>query len=66
VLGQTLDPLYETAVVVFDEEGLVRELKQYCCRSHVVQIVQEKTGEGPYKDLPIPKGREEVREGCCS
>jgi len=48
VLGSELDPFYETAVAVFTEEGRIAELKIYSCRSHIVGIIQDKTGEGPY------------------
>jgi hypothetical protein len=48
VLGDILDPFYETAVAVFNEGGLITGLKTYSCRSHIVGMIQEKTGEGPY------------------
>lgn len=48
VLGDTLDPYYETTVAIFNEEGLITGLKTYSCRSHIVGMIQEKTGEGPY------------------
>ncbi|KUJ06792.1 uncharacterized protein LY89DRAFT_397492 [Mollisia scopiformis] len=65
VLGQTLDPFYETAVVVFDEEGLITEFKNYSCRSHIVEIVQEQTGLGPYAEVPETRGKSEGKAGCC-
>ncbi|KAE8448472.1 hypothetical protein EG329_009353 [Mollisiaceae sp. DMI_Dod_QoI] len=65
VLGQTLDPFYETAVVVFDENGLVTGFKQYSCRSHIVEIIQEQTGLGPYMEVPATRGRSEGKAGCC-
>jgi hypothetical protein len=48
VLGGTLDPFYETVVATFNDEGLISELKTYSCRSHIVGMIQEKTGVGPY------------------
>lgn len=50
VEGAVLDPFYETAVVVFDDAGLIVDLKLYSCRSHIVMLIQEKTGEGPYSE----------------
>jgi hypothetical protein len=41
---QTLDPFYETAVIVYNEESLITELKTYSCRSHIIEIVQDQTG----------------------
>lgn len=65
MLGQILDPFYETTVVVFDEEGLIVELKQYSCRSHIVEIIQEQTGIGPYEGIPITRGMVDKRATCC-
>ena len=48
VLGRSLDPFYETVVVKFNERGLITDFKLYSCRSHIVMIVQEVTGVGPY------------------
>jgi hypothetical protein len=48
VLGDTLDPFYETVVATFNDEGLISELKTYSCRSHIVGMIQDKTGVGPY------------------
>ena len=48
ILGEILDPYYETAVAVFNEEGLITQLKHYGCRSYIVAIIQDKTGVGPY------------------
>ena len=48
VLGGTLDPFYETVIAKFNEEGLISELKTYSCRSHIVGMIQDKTGVGPY------------------
>lgn len=62
VLGEILDPFYETAVLSFNEEGLITEWKMYSCRSHVVAIVQMKTGMGPYSEREVGdllKGYEE-------
>ncbi|KAF4636458.1 hypothetical protein G7Y89_g1618 [Cudoniella acicularis] len=65
VLGQTLDPFFETAVVVFNSEGFITEFKLYSCRSHIVEIIQEKTGKGPYVEVPATKGRWDGRAACC-
>ena len=48
ILGETLDPYFETAVAVFNDEGLITQLKHYGFRSHIVAIIQDKTGVGPY------------------
>jgi hypothetical protein len=52
ILGQTLDPFNETAVVRFvsgeNGELLIEDLKMCSCRSPIVDIVQRKTGQGPY------------------
>jgi hypothetical protein len=50
VCGETLDPFYETAVVEFNTQNLISSFKLYSCRSHIVMIVQQKTGVGPYTD----------------
>lgn len=47
--GKDLDRFPETAVAVFNDKGLITDFKIYCCRSPIVTIVQEVTGEGPYK-----------------
>ena len=47
VLGDVLDPFFETEIATFNEEGLIKELKLYCCWSPIVVIVQDKTGVGP-------------------
>ena len=49
VCGDVLDPFYETAVVHFDKDGLITEFKLYSCRSHIVMLIQEHTGVGPYE-----------------
>jgi hypothetical protein len=49
VLGKSIDPFPETTVVEFDSEGLIWDFKNYSCRSPVVTIIQEVTGEGPYE-----------------
>ncbi|KAH8816622.1 hypothetical protein F5884DRAFT_829802 [Xylogone sp. PMI_703] len=66
VLGQALDPFYETAVAAFNEQGLIIEYKQYSCRSHIVEIVQDKTGLGPYGKLEGTRGVPLARASCCS
>lgn len=48
VLGEILDPFFETAIVSFNDKGLIIEWKMYSCRSHIVALVQIKTGAGPY------------------
>ncbi|KAF2641456.1 hypothetical protein P280DRAFT_313842 [Massarina eburnea CBS 473.64] len=48
VMGEIIDPFFETAVVTFDEEGLIKVFKIYNCWSPIVRIVQDKTGLGPY------------------
>lgn len=48
VLGEVLDPFFETAVVSFNDKGLIIEWKLYSCRSHIVALIQMKTGTGPY------------------
>ena len=47
VMGDILDPFFETEIATFNEDGLIRELKVYSCWSPVVRIVQDKTGVGP-------------------
>lgn len=67
VLGKKVDTFYETAVVTFDSEDLIKELKNYSCRSHVVETVQKVTGEGPYSEgylNSLTTGEEPVA-GCC-
>lgn len=39
VEGAVLDPFYETAVVVFGDDGLILDLKLYSCRSHIVMLI---------------------------
>jgi hypothetical protein len=48
VLGETIEPFFETHVVEFGEGGLITGFRNYCCWSPVVDIVQRKTGLGPY------------------
>jgi hypothetical protein len=47
--GKVLDPFYETEVVVFTPEGMIKDLKLYCCWSPIASLIQDVTGEGPYK-----------------
>ena len=47
VMGDILDPFFETEIATFDEEGLIKELRVYSCWSPIVRIVQDKTGVGP-------------------
>lgn len=65
VLGQTLDPFYETAVVVFNDKGFITELKQYSCRSHIAEIIQDQTGLGPYAEIPSTRGTSVGSAACC-
>jgi hypothetical protein len=67
VLGESLDPFYETAVVTFDNEGLIQGLKNYSCRSHIVEIIQRETGVGPYAEgiVRAMKGKNEEKAACC-
>jgi hypothetical protein len=53
VLGEVLDPFFETAVVSFNDKGLITEWKLYSCRSHIVALIQMKTGTGPYTKREI-------------
>jgi hypothetical protein len=65
VLGRTVDTFYETAVVTFDAEGLVKELRNYSCRSHVVETVQKETREGPYSEGYLNSLKRGEVAGCC-
>lgn len=65
IFDEFLDPFYETVVAVFDDEGLIKELRQYSCRSHIVEIIQAKTGEGPYADIPTSRGKKIENVPCC-
>ena len=56
VMGHSLNDSYETAIATFDAEGLIKEFKVYCCRSHLMVVVQAVTGLGPYDK---EHGREE-------
>lgn len=49
LLEKPLDPFYETEVVIFNSEGLIKDFKLYCCWSPVASMVQDITGVGPYK-----------------
>ncbi|KAI1091679.1 hypothetical protein F5B19DRAFT_257174 [Rostrohypoxylon terebratum] len=49
VRGREIDAFPETATVVFDDKGLITDFKLYCCRSAVVEIIQDVTGVGPYR-----------------
>ena len=65
VFDEALDPFYETVVAVFNDEGLIKELRQYSCRSHIVEIIQAKTGEGPYSEVPKTRGKKINNATCC-
>lgn len=49
VQGRVLDPFPETVTAVFNDKGLITDFKLYACRSPIVAIIQEVTGEGPYE-----------------
>ncbi|KAI2471408.1 hypothetical protein F4781DRAFT_123336 [Annulohypoxylon bovei var. microspora] len=49
VQGKEIDEFPETATAVFNDKGLITDFKLYCCRSAVVEIIQDVTGVGPYK-----------------
>ena len=48
--GYIADQFPETAVVQFNDEGLIRTFKLYSCRSHLVMFIQKATGLGPYSE----------------
>ncbi|KAF2791282.1 hypothetical protein K505DRAFT_249273 [Melanomma pulvis-pyrius CBS 109.77] len=50
VMGEIVEPFFETEVVTFDDEGLIKVLKLYSCWSPIVRVVQDKTGRGPYAE----------------
>jgi len=50
VIGDTIEEFFETEVVTFDDQGLIKVFKKYCCWSPIVDIVQKKTGKGPYDE----------------
>lgn len=47
--GEVLDPFYETEIVVFTPDGLIKDFKLYCCWSPIASLLQDITGVGPYK-----------------
>lgn len=47
--GEVLDPFFETEVVDFTPDGLIKELKLYCCWSPIASLIQDITGVGPYQ-----------------
>ncbi|KAI2604659.1 hypothetical protein GGR54DRAFT_448898 [Hypoxylon sp. NC1633] len=49
VQGKEVESFPETVTAIFNDKGLITDFKLYCCRSPVVEIIQEVTGEGPYK-----------------
>ena len=65
IFDELLDPFYETVVVVFNEEGLIKELRQYSCRSHIAEIIQAKTGKGPFIELSETRGKKIDNSPCC-
>lgn len=66
IFDELLDPFYETVVAIFDDKGLIKELRQYSCRSHLIEIIQAKTGEGPYSVLPDSRGKKIEKVSCCN
>ena len=50
VLGEIVEPYFVTDVATFDDEGLIKVLKTYSCWSPIVDVVQRKTGIGPYDE----------------
>jgi hypothetical protein len=48
VCGKLVDSFYETEVAVFDERGLIEELRLYSCWSPIASVIQQVTGKGPY------------------
>lgn len=48
VCGKPVDSFYETEVAVFDEQGLIEELRLYSCWSPIASVIQQVTGKGPY------------------
>lgn len=50
VMGDIIEPFFETEVVTFDNSGLIKQLKIYSCWSPIVDVVQRKTGRGPYAE----------------
>ncbi|CAF9922106.1 MAG: hypothetical protein GOMPHAMPRED_002495 [Gomphillus americanus] len=60
IMGTLLENVYETVVATFDQTtGLISDLKVYTCRSHLVLVLQSKTGRGPYSEayLQSPEAR---------
>ncbi|KAH8896762.1 hypothetical protein GQ53DRAFT_890092 [Thozetella sp. PMI_491] len=50
VHSDVLDPFHETAIVAFNNDGLINNFKVYSCRSHIVMLIQKHTGLGPYNE----------------
>lgn len=48
VCGKPVDPFYETEVAIFDDQGLIEELRLYSCWSPIASVIQQVTGKGPY------------------
>lgn len=48
ICGKPVDPFYETEIAVFDNQGLIIELRLYNCWSPIVSVIQQVTGKGPY------------------
>lgn len=63
VMGDILDPFFETEIATFDEEGLIKKLKVYSCWSPIVRIVQDKTGVGPMAEGERREDWEKMVEG---
>lgn len=65
IFDELLDPFYETVVVAFNDEGLIREMRQYSCRSHIAEIIQAKTGKGPFVQVRKTRGKKIESDPCC-
>ena len=51
IMGTLLENVYEAMVATFDQStGLISDIKIYTCRSHLVLVLQSKTGRGPYSE----------------
>lgn len=48
VCGEPIYPFYETEVAIFDDQGLIKELRLYSCWSPIASVIQQVTGKGPY------------------
>lgn len=46
--GKILPSFAETCIATFDGNGRIKTLKLYSCRSDLVFLIQQATGQGPY------------------